>query len=54
MSQNIQVAEIVPTFLADSGLSEYDDHLTPNGYTIQGDTMQVANLSFIFVAFLMF
>mmetsp|Transcript_6498 Transcript_6498/g.13870 ORF Transcript_6498/g.13870 Transcript_6498/m.13870 type:complete len:265 (+) Transcript_6498:50-844(+) len=44
MSQNIQVAEIVPTFLADSGLSEYDDHLTPNGYTIQGDTMQILTI----------
>jgi hypothetical protein len=38
---SIQVAEVVPTFFANSGLSEYEDKITPHGYTIQGDTMQV-------------
>jgi hypothetical protein len=40
--QAVDVTEVVPTFFAQSGLSEYDSTtIKPNGYTLQGDNCHV-------------
>lgn len=42
-TNQIQVTEIVPTFFAASGLTEYDSTtLIPQGYTLQGDNCHVS------------
>ena len=41
MPQEVEVPIVVPAFFAESGLAEYDDTLTPDGYTIQGESLQV-------------
>ena len=41
-TSQIQVTEIVPTFFAAVGLTEYDSAtIVPNGYTLQGDNCHV-------------
>lgn len=44
MATKIDVVEVTPTFFANSGLSEYDSNVTPVGYSIQGDTMQIVTI----------
>lgn len=43
--QSHQVDVTVPTFFAQSGLSEYHSHsITPVGYSLQGDNCHVSSL----------